>query len=107
MGTLIKPRNLLRHNPGRGKRSFSSSKYADLLRPTKPSVQWTSGALSAGVKRAGLEAYNLPVSGTKSKNICSCTSLPLYAIVVRTEATVSTALQICKPIELDTQQVHQ
>jgi len=76
MGAVIKPRNLLRQNPGRGQRSFPSSKCADLLRPTKPSVQWTLGALSAGLKRAGLEADNLPVSGTKLKNIRSSTSSP-------------------------------
>lgn len=69
MRAVIKPRNLLSQNPGRDKRFFSSPKCPDLLRPTKPSVRWTSGALSAGVKRAGLEAYILPVSGTELKNI--------------------------------------
>jgi len=61
MGAVIKPRNLLRQNPGRGKRFLSSPKCPDMLRPTKPSVQWTSGAFSAGGKRAGLDAYILPV----------------------------------------------
>jgi hypothetical protein len=41
----------------------------DILKSTKPPIQWTPGALSKGVKQPGCEADHSPSFGAKVKKV--------------------------------------
>jgi hypothetical protein len=57
--------------------------YRPTLGPTQPPIQWVPGALSAGVKRPGREAYHSPLSSAEAKNTWSNTSTPPYVFMAQ------------------------
>jgi hypothetical protein len=50
--------------------------------PTKPPIQWVTGALSPGLKRPGREADQLPPPNAEVKNAWCYTSTPQYVFMV-------------------------
>jgi hypothetical protein len=73
-------------SPGRGWEIFLLTTASRLvLGPTKPPIQWVSGALSLGVKRPVPEADHSPPSSAEVKNAWSYTSTPpilLHGMVI-------------------------
>jgi hypothetical protein len=53
---------------------------SSVLGPTKPPIQWVSGALTLGIKRSGREADHSPPSSAEVKNAWSYTSTPQILI---------------------------
>jgi hypothetical protein len=54
-----------------GAEAFPFSAYTPILGPTRPSVQWATGAASPGLKWQDLEADNSPWSSAEVKSACN------------------------------------
>jgi hypothetical protein len=60
--------------------NFTTASRSD-LRPTQPPIQWTAGALSAGVKRPRREADHSPSPSAEFKNAWRYKSTPPYVFM--------------------------